>query len=75
MHLYHLRRHHAAQFPDTTAAQPLLTPVYVLLGVLCLNHYTILYVCGTAIAVVGVAFVALNFVPGIEAPRWVAHRS
>ncbi|ODO10898.1 hypothetical protein I350_01497 [Cryptococcus amylolentus CBS 6273] len=42
--------------------------VYLLLGVLMLNYYTILYVCGTVVGVVGAAYIALNFVPAVDAP-------
>ncbi|TYJ51655.1 hypothetical protein B9479_007760 [Cryptococcus floricola] len=41
---------------------------YLLLGVLMLNYYTILYVCGTVVGVVGAAYIALNFVPAVDAP-------
>ncbi|KAK4687756.1 hypothetical protein P7C73_g2364, partial [Tremellales sp. Uapishka_1] len=41
---------------------------YLLLGVLMLNFYTILYICGTVVAVVGLAFIGLSFVPVFEAP-------
>jgi hypothetical protein len=44
-------------------------PAYVLLGVLMLNYYTILYVCGSAIALVGLVYAVLNFVHIIEPPR------
>jgi len=48
----------------------MLTPtVYVLLGVLMLNYYTILYVCGSAVGLVGVIYIALNFLHLFEPPR------
>lgn len=34
---------------------------YLFLGVLMLNYYVILYVCGTAVAVVGLVYIALHF--------------
>lgn len=44
-----------------------LMPVYVLLGVLLLNYYTILYICGSLIALIGAIYIALNWVP-IDTP-------
>ncbi|WVN86668.1 uncharacterized protein L203_101839 [Cryptococcus depauperatus CBS 7841] len=41
---------------------------YLLLGVLMLNYYTILYICGTAVGFVGLVFIGLHFVHVIEAP-------
>ncbi|WWC60884.1 uncharacterized protein I303_103460 [Kwoniella dejecticola CBS 10117] len=41
---------------------------YLLLGVLMLNYYTILYICGTVVGVVGLAYIALNFLQMFEAP-------
>ncbi|ORY29959.1 Golgi apparatus membrane protein TVP15 [Naematelia encephala] len=41
---------------------------YLLLGVLMLNYYTILYICGTVVGVVGIAYIALNFFPVFEPP-------
>ncbi|BEI81722.1 hypothetical protein CcaverHIS002_0208820 [Cutaneotrichosporon cavernicola] len=41
---------------------------YILMGVLLLNHYTLLYVCGSIVAFVGLVFVALHFVPAIDTP-------
>ncbi|WVQ78466.1 hypothetical protein IAT38_000552 [Cryptococcus sp. DSM 104549] len=41
---------------------------YLLLGVLMLNYYTILYICGTVVGVVGLAYIGLHFVPAIEPP-------
>ncbi|EIW70201.1 hypothetical protein M231_01642 [Tremella mesenterica] len=41
---------------------------YVLLGVLMLNYYTLLYVCGTIVGAIGLAFVGLNFIPMFEPP-------
>lgn len=42
--------------------------VYILLGVLMLNNYLILQICGSVVAFVGVVYVALNFVHLFEAP-------
>ncbi|OXC69192.1 hypothetical protein AYX13_02136 [Cryptococcus neoformans] len=41
---------------------------YLLLGVLMLNYYTLLYICGTVVGVVGLAFIALQFVRVVNAP-------
>ncbi|WWD16151.1 hypothetical protein CI109_100576 [Kwoniella shandongensis] len=41
---------------------------YLLLGVLMLNYYTILYVCGSVVGLVGLAYIGLHFVPAIEPP-------
>ncbi|RSH93893.1 Late Golgi vesicles protein [Saitozyma podzolica] len=41
---------------------------YLLLGVLMLNYYTILYVCGSIVGFAGLVYIALNFVPLVEAP-------
>ncbi|KAL0254122.1 hypothetical protein I308_101502 [Cryptococcus tetragattii IND107] len=41
---------------------------YLLLGVLMLNYYTLLYICGTIVGAVGLAFIALHFVHMVEAP-------
>ncbi|WVR05362.1 hypothetical protein IAU60_002376 [Kwoniella sp. DSM 27419] len=41
---------------------------YLLLGVLMLNYYTILYICGTVVGAVGLAYIVLNFVPMFEPP-------
>ncbi|KAK8869587.1 hypothetical protein IAR55_000154 [Kwoniella newhampshirensis] len=41
---------------------------YLLLGVLMLNYYTILYVCGAVVGLVGLAYVGLHFVPAIDPP-------
>lgn len=32
------------------------------------SYYTILYVCGTIAGVIGLAYIALNFVPVVEPP-------
>lgn len=34
-----------------------------------LNYYTILYVCGTIVAFVGVVYIALHFLNVVEPPR------
>ncbi len=39
------------------------------MGVLMLNFYTILYVCGSIVGFVGLVFVALHFIPAIDTPR------
>jgi hypothetical protein len=44
-------------------------PVYLLMGVLMLNFYTILYVCGSIVGFVGLVFIALHFIPAIDTPR------
>ncbi|KAK1925088.1 Golgi apparatus membrane protein TVP15 [Papiliotrema laurentii] len=41
---------------------------YLLLGVLMLNYYTILYVCGSIVGLAGIAYIALHFVPMVEPP-------
>ncbi|GFZ45801.1 hypothetical protein JCM24511_03531 [Saitozyma sp. JCM 24511] len=41
---------------------------YLLLGVLMLNYYTILYVCGSIVGFAGLVYIVLNFVPLVEAP-------
>ncbi|EJT50840.1 hypothetical protein A1Q1_07990 [Trichosporon asahii var. asahii CBS 2479] len=41
---------------------------YLFLGVLMLNYYVILYVCGTAVAVVGLVYIALHFWAPFDPP-------
>lgn len=41
---------------------------YVFLGVLMLNYYVLLYVCGTAVAVVGLVYIALHFWAPFDPP-------
>ncbi|ORX33795.1 Golgi apparatus membrane protein TVP15 [Kockovaella imperatae] len=41
---------------------------YLLLGVLMLNYYTILYICGTLVGAVGVAYIVLHFFRMVEPP-------
>ncbi|KAL7424210.1 hypothetical protein Q5752_001796 [Cryptotrichosporon argae] len=41
---------------------------YLLLGVLMLNYYTILYVCGTIVGTAGLAYIVLHFLKIVEPP-------
>lgn len=41
---------------------------YVFLGVLMLNYHVLLYVCGSAVALVGLAYAALHFLHPFEPP-------
>ncbi|KAI9637952.1 Golgi apparatus membrane protein TVP15 [Dioszegia hungarica] len=41
---------------------------YLLLGVLMLNYYTILYICGSILGLVGLVYIGLHFVPIVEPP-------
>ncbi|WWC69234.1 uncharacterized protein I206_103171 [Kwoniella pini CBS 10737] len=41
---------------------------YLLLGVLMLSYYTILYICGSVVGFVGLAYIALNFLQMFEPP-------
>lgn len=44
------------------------------MGVLMLNYYVLLYVCGSVVGLVGVIYVALNFLHLLEPPRFVSIR-
>ncbi|TXT10258.1 uncharacterized protein COLE_04192 [Cutaneotrichosporon oleaginosum] len=41
---------------------------YLLMGVLMLNYHTLLKVCGSIVGLVGLAFVALHFIPAVDTP-------
>ncbi len=43
-------------------------PVYIFIGSILLNYHFVRIIVGAIIAIVGVAYVALEFIPSIEPP-------
>ena len=54
--------------PDAQVSPDAFQDTYDRLTSSCHSYYTILYVCGAVVGIVGLAYIALNFFPMFEAP-------
>ena len=57
------------RFPQgAKVASTNLMAVYIFMGTLCFEQFTILYISGSIIVFSGIVYAALEFVPSIEPP-------
>jgi hypothetical protein len=54
--------------PSKVASQVSQLVVYIFIGTLVLGTWIVSYIAGAAVGIIGVGYVALEFVPSIEPP-------